>query len=94
MIPYVGKEFYCPAGGINTHPTAEGYDSGQIISGMNSQSGPIGSNFGNTPSDLIYLFGAGNYPLFTGLPTSAKGGGQWGNWTATAAQCVIIELKG
>ena len=94
MIPYVGKEFYCPAGGINTHPTAEGYDSGQIISDMNSQKGPNGSNFGNTPSDLIYLFGAGNFPLFTGYSTKAEGGGPWGNLTATHAQCVIIELKG
>jgi len=94
MIPYVGKEFYCPAGGINTHPTAEGYDSGQIISGMNTQKGPTGSNFGNTPSDLIYLFGAGNWPLFTGASTGAAGGGPWGNTAATHAQCVIIELKG
>ena len=94
MIPYVGKEFYCPEGGINNKPTAEGYDSGQIFSGMGSQKGPTGSNFGNTPSDLIYLFGAGNWPLFTGQPTGAEGGGPWGNWSATPAQCVIIELKG
>ena len=94
MIPYVGKEFYCPEGGINNKPTAEGYDSGQIFSGMGSQKGPTGSNFGNTPSDLIYIFGAGNWPLFTGQPTGAEGGGPWGNWSATPAQCVIIELKG
>ena len=94
MIPYVGKEFYCPAGGINTRPTAEGYDSGLLISDMNTQKGPKGSNFGKTPSDLIYLFGAGNHPLFSGTDTAAHGGGPWGNLSATYAQCVIIELKG
>jgi len=92
---YLGKEFFCPAGGASVRPTAQGYASNTYFGSdnPNGSNGPSGSNFGNTPSDLILMQGPGNRPLFT-YTTGARGGNNFGNLGATPAQVVIIDLKG
>jgi len=92
---YVGKEFYLPAGGTNTKPTSEGYDSGTYYGHYSTGNGPDGATFGVTPTDLVLLFGPSSSPLFTREPR-AYGASSFGTAGLgfQVGQAVIIEFKG